>query len=287
MGSVGTAHTKVSFRQSVWGSDVLRRRKAKGSRSESEPIDDSALVFPGSIRTPGEDEGLTVEISKSGGDIVMRTDKAELGRWPLVDVTIHPIDATSFAFVAEGDRLVFSPSDSAVFGASSLVTVEVVEGGRRKRRKAKKGFVAIESAPVRSEAPTRKEQKAATKDFRIASAAEASAGSSESTETTPTPESLEESPVTVGAPNATAETESVGPLAELGDVHQRPSRGWRPRRWVWLIDVARRNRFFDLDRVPIDETLRGFEHEHSWDHRVATRRSVASHVCTICGKIRF
>jgi len=253
-------------------------------------MDDSTLVFPGSIRTPGEDKGLTVEISKSGGDIVMATDKAELGRWPLIDVTIHSIDATSFAFVAEGDRLVFTPSEPTVFAASALVTVKLVEDGRRKRRRTKKKPVAIESAPVHSKEPTREGQKAAEKDSGTGSEVQEAPDSSESTEATPTLESSEGPPVTSGAHMAATsapEAESVEPPAGLGDLPEEASKGFRPRRWVWFVDIGRRNRFFGLDRVPIDETLRGFEHEHSWDHRVATRSGLASHVCTICGRIKF
>jgi hypothetical protein len=54
-----------------------------------------------------------------------------------------------------------------------------------------------------------------------------------------------------------------------------------------MLDTARHNSLFDLDRVPIDENLRGTEHEHSWEHRVATGSGLASRVCTICGKIRL
>lgn len=251
--------------QSVWGSDALQRRRAKGPQPESEPIDDSTLVFPGFISTPTQDKGLAVEISKSGGDIVMRTGKSELGRWPLTEATIHAIDATSFAFTAEGDHLVFTPDDPAVFAASALVTAEVVEDGRRKRRKTKKAPVATEPAPDRGEASTRKQRRAATKA-----------------------ETLKGSTVTGRVRDAEAsETQSREPFLELQNEPEEPSDAWHPTRWVWFVDVARRNRFFGLDRVPIDETSRGFKHEHSWDHRVATRSGFASHVCTICGRIRL
>lgn len=62
-----------------------------------------------------------------------------------------------------------------------------------------------------------------------------------------------------------------------------PRRGVRVR----MLDAARHNNLFNLERVPIDEGLRGGEHEHSWEHRVATGSGLSSRVCTICGKIRF
>ena len=42
-----------------------------------------------------------------------------------------------------------------------------------------------------------------------------------------------------------------------------------------------------LDRVPIDEDLRGEKHQHTWDHRVAATSGPGKHICTICGKIRL
>ncbi|MCL1597674.1 MAG: hypothetical protein M3094_00710, partial [Actinomycetia bacterium] len=59
------------------------------------------------------------------------------------------------------------------------------------------------------------------------------------------------------------------------------------RLWIGVLDKARRYDVLDLDRVPTDKRLRGFEHQHTWDHRVARREGFASHVCTICGGIRL
>ncbi len=196
-------------------------RKAKGSKSEEEPIDDSALTFSGSIRTADESEGLDVVISKSGRYVVMRAGSAQLGRWPLADVTIRPIDDDSFAFIAEDDELVFTPSDPAALGASPLVVQEVeeVKTRRLKRRSVKK--------------------KPKEPDVEL-------------------PQEDVDEPATSG-------------------------RGLRLK----MLDAARHNDLFNLERVPIDESLRGSEHEHSWEHRVATDSGLASRVCTICGKIRL
>ncbi len=56
--------------------------------------------------------------------------------------------------------------------------------------------------------------------------------------------------------------------------------------WIRALDVARRYDLFGLDRVPIDESLRGQKHEHTWDHRVAAASGAGAHICLICGKIR-
>ncbi|MEN8114805.1 MAG: hypothetical protein ABFS21_10505, partial [Actinomycetota bacterium] len=58
------------------------------------------------------------------------------------------------------------------------------------------------------------------------------------------------------------------------------------RLWLRAIDVARKYDILGLDRVPIDEELRGQEHEHTWDHRVAWKTGPGARICTICGKVR-
>ncbi|MEN8234660.1 MAG: hypothetical protein ABFR89_07020 [Actinomycetota bacterium] len=58
------------------------------------------------------------------------------------------------------------------------------------------------------------------------------------------------------------------------------------RLWIRAIDVARKYDILGLDRVPIDEELRGQDHEHTWDHRVAWKTGPGARICTICGKVR-
>ena len=69
---------------------------------------------------------------------------------------------------------------------------------------------------------------------------------------------------------------------------REPKEPMAARTGVWLrtLDVARRHDFLGLDRVPIDVELRGTEHEHTWDHRVAATSGFGKHICTLCGKIR-
>jgi len=287
----------------------LRRRGKNDPRTDDEPIDDSTLVFPGTIGTAEEIDGLAVEISRSGGEIIMRTEKAELGRWSSVDVTIRPIDSVSFEFIAETDNLIFVPGDPAAFSASPLVTVDVVERGHRKRRKAKKESAAVASISSLDEEPEQKKRRrrrAATPDDSSiegsskqspeelsAARDDAQAQAVVPEPSTPLPDSEDHdvAPTETDAEAPTqgddAETEPVTARLDEPVPQGKPSRGRRTRPWIRVLDMARHNRLFGLDRVPIDESLRGLQHEHSWEHRVATRSGLASHVCTICGKLRF
>lgn len=58
-------------------------------------------------------------------------------------------------------------------------------------------------------------------------------------------------------------------------------------RWLRTIDSARRRGLFDLDRVPVNEALRGQEHRHTFDHGTAASSGLVSRICTICGKVRI
>ena len=64
--------------------------------------------------------------------------------------------------------------------------------------------------------------------------------------------------------------------------------GWvKPKRWIRLIDSVRVYSVFGLDRVPVDTSLRGSEHQHTWDHRAAASSGPSKHICTICGRLKF
>ncbi|MFO7700919.1 MAG: hypothetical protein R6W79_09990 [Acidimicrobiia bacterium] len=58
-------------------------------------------------------------------------------------------------------------------------------------------------------------------------------------------------------------------------------------RWLRTIDSARRRGLFDLDRVPVNEALRGQEHRHTFDHGTAASSGLVSRICTICGTVRI
>ena len=60
----------------------------------------------------------------------------------------------------------------------------------------------------------------------------------------------------------------------------------RHQGWMFSLDKARQFDLFGLDRVPVNEALRGQEHQHTWDHRVAPSGGPGRYICTICGEIR-
>jgi hypothetical protein len=72
---------------------------------------------------------------------------------------------------------------------------------------------------------------------------------------------------------------------DIGDASEEREDGLN-HLWIRTLDMARRYDVFGLDRVPIDENIRGQEHEHTWDHRVAASSGAGAHICMICGKIR-
>ena len=79
--------------------------------------------------------------------------------------------------------------------------------------------------------------------------------------------------------------EEPGHDGDVDDASKEPEDDLN-RLWIRALDAARRYDLFNLDRVPIDESLRGHEHEHTWNHRVALSSGAGAHICTICGKIR-
>ncbi|MGI9585660.1 MAG: hypothetical protein ACR2N7_08735 [Acidimicrobiia bacterium] len=215
----------------------MKRKTFRGAKQKDGEVDESPVVFRGSIRSAEESDSLQVEVSMSDGNIILQTADTELGSWPLAEVQTRRIDSTTFDFIAEGDQLIFTPEDAEAFAVGPLVVRPEPESGRRKRSRAKKRASA--------------DQQAAAAD-----APEASTSAGEAVDAVP--------PAPKTASAATTK------------------QSLRMR----MLDAARHNSFFDLDRVPIDETLRGSEHQHSWEHRVATGSGLASRVCTICGKIR-
>ncbi|MEA2010534.1 MAG: hypothetical protein U9N78_07510, partial [Actinomycetota bacterium] len=95
----------------------------------------------------------------------------------------------------------------------------------------------------------------------------------------------DESPAAVETPPDTRpDHEEQG--SDSDETHRKGSRERLSAAWLRSLDVARRYDLLGLDRVPIDESNRGEEHEHTWDHRVAATSGAGKHICTICGKIR-
>lgn len=192
----------------------------------------------------------------------MHADGAELGKWDSAAVEILPIDMTSFEFIAEGDRLIFSPEDPTAFAIIPLVGGTVDEKGtRRSLRRRKK---QDDDASARETGGTRRNATTSKND----------------------PPAVQKNPRRTRRREKTARTKAV--KAE-GTTGAAPNKAEEKRDGVWLrtLDAARRYDVLGLDRVPIDEDLRGKKHEHTWDHRVAATSGPGKHICTICGKIRW
>lgn len=77
--------------------------------------------------------------------------------------------------------------------------------------------------------------------------------------------------------------------ASNGSVEPSHTGGLKEKRhqvWILALDQARKYDLLGLDRVPVNESLRGQEHEHTWNHRVAPPSGLGSRICTLCGEFR-
>lgn len=270
----------------------------------------------GSIRNPDETDALDVKLSIRDTEITMFADGAELGTWPSTAVKIRRIDSTSFEFIAEGDRLIFVPDDPATFGDTPLVDGGAASTGGRRGRKSKKKSDGTESRlesdqasheegrppgrrPAAQEPSTEKSSKPSRRDRKAA--AEAARPGAPPLEVVPVPSSTVPRPIAAtsdderpAADDAPSEARGRGkPRSRLAALHPEPDRASskvseRKSNGVWIrtLDMARHYDIFGLDRVPIDEGLRGQEHQHTWDHRVVASSGLGRHICTICGETR-
>lgn len=228
----------------------MSRWRSNASSSPEASDENVELVVSGSIRTPDESETLSVELSMSGSEIILDADGSELGRWDSTSVVIRQIDATEFEFIAEGDRLIFLPDDPAAFGIIPFGGDDDSTRGRRKGRRAK---------------PTK----------------ETTGGS----DTLATSESAPRMSKPGKAPKA-KKPKKAKPAKPPKVKKVKEPKDKRSGVWLRTLDTARRHDFLGLDRVPVDVKLRGGEHEHTWDHRVAATSGAGKHICTLCGRIR-
>ena len=208
----------------------MSRWRKKSLSAEDGADNGAALVVSGSIRSPDETDALGVELTVDGSEIALHADGSELGRWDATALEIRQIDATSFEFVAEGDRLIFLPDDPAAFGIIPIARGDDVDAGRGRERKAKRSKSHTDesgASPSPKPAKAKKEPKPA-----------------------------------------------------------KESRARRTGVWLRTLDMARRYDLLGLDRVPVELELRGGEHQHTWDHRVAATSGAGKHICTLCGRIR-
>jgi len=289
--------------------------KAKTSRVEDEPLGGSVVVFSGSLRSPHEPDALSVKLSIRGSEITMHADDTELGSWPTTAVDVRRFGGAAFEFIAEGDRLIFTPDDPAAFGDSPIVGRHDADAGGRKRRKSKKGSQKAEpklawdqdhpeeerhARPgAAQESPKDRPRKRSRR--RRSAAAEPAGTKAASLDAVPIAPPTEPEPIDATSSDsepATDTTPSDG-RRQRKSRHKRPVPGpegddaqsSEPKAkgngaWIRALDIARKHDTFGLDRVPIDVSLRGGEHQHTWDHRVAATSGLGKHICTICGAIR-
>lgn len=221
--------------------------------------DVSVFRAAGVVRVPGESDPLTVSLSISATHVLMTSEGAELGSWALSDVRISRIDPFSFAFVAEGDRVVFVPDDAKSFAAHPAVGAETARAGTGSRLKVK------DRLTVRRKAPT---QRTASKG-----GASGAPRRSKSTEN--------------DAGSRSTRREKSKPQRRVKRAEASSNDVGRTGLWLKVIDSARYNGWFGLDRVPVHLDQRGKDHQHTFDHGAAATTGLGRRVCTVCGKVRF
>jgi hypothetical protein len=277
----------------------------------------SIKLVSGSIRNPDEADALDVELSISDAEITMRAEGTELGNWPSGAVEIRPIDSTSFEFIAEGDRLIFVPDDPAIFRDGVLGGGRAASTSSRKWRRPKRKPRDREPRLTRERASTeersrlgrrsaaqdapKKKPPKATRQDRKASAETSRAEVASIPPTAgsiPVATTSEGEQPAVDASPARARRKSKLTFSSLRrkravqgpELGETPSKGSKDKRngvWIRALDAARDHDIFGLGRVPVDESLRGREHQHTWDHGVAASYGPGKHICTICGKIKL
>jgi hypothetical protein len=289
--------------------------KARASRVEDKPLSGSLVVFSGSLRSPHEPDALSVKLGIRDGEITMHADDTELGSWPATAVDIRRFGGTAFEFIAEGDRLIFTPDDPTTFGDSPIVGGHDADTGGRKRRKSKKRSEKAEPklawdqdhpdeerhARQGSAQDSPKDRPRKRSRRRRSAAAEPAGAKDASLDDVPVAPPTEPGPIdaTSGDAQPATDTAPSDGRRQRESQHERPvpspegddAQPSEPKAkgngaWIRALDIARKYDTFGLDRVPIDKSLRGQEHQHTWDHRVAATSGLGKHVCTICGAIR-
>ena len=265
------------------------------------------MEFSGSLRSPDEPDALSVRLSIRDTEITLHADGTQLGSWPAAAVGVRRFDATAFEFTAEGDRLFFTPDDPAAFGDSPIVGRQVADSGGRKSRKSKKrpdeaepNLAWDQDSPeeepharqgTAQESPKDRPGKRSRRRRRAT--AESVGAEPARLDAVPVPPSSESGPIDAASDDAESATGAESTAGrrrrespEPDDTQSRESRAKSNGAWIRALDLARKFDTFGLDRVPIDTSLRGQEHQHTWDHRVAATSGLGKHICTICGAIR-
>jgi hypothetical protein len=138
-------------------------------RNDVDPSSIAPLVATGSIRIPRETQPLAVTLAFTANEVSLNADEVELGTWRPDEVQLSRVDALSFSFVAEGDRLVFRPDDAESFAIHPLVARALGESEPASPRKRK---VAVKRDAASSEPVARSvdEQPSKSADIETRSA---------------------------------------------------------------------------------------------------------------------
>lgn len=222
--------------------------------------DSSVFRAAGVVRVPGDSTPLKVLLSISATHVLMTADGAELGSWALPDVRITRIDPFSFAFVAEGDRVVFVPDDVKGFAAHDVVSVDGSGAKTGPRLKLKDRF-AVKRTRSGERSPSRTDA-GIPPPTPARSSSDTQGGRANSSEKSKPPRRMKRA------------KESADDAARTG-------------MWLKAIDSARENGWFGLDRVPVHLDQRDKEHQHTYDHGAAATTGLGKRVCTVCGKLRL
>jgi hypothetical protein len=232
--------------------------------NSSRPNAASSREAHGTVRIPGEVEPLRVAISITESTVVMRADQLELGSWPASDVKISRIDPWSFAFVAEGDRLVFLPDDARSFAANPHVSAST--GSETPTKSAKR--VKMPRLRVRERSDESKKPVKVPR-LRVKERSDEPVRTQHVVKRNPKPDE----PSTTKQPR-------IQPREPEPDTKRQPT-------WLRAVDAARENGLFGLDRVPVSMQLRDREHQHTYDHGASSATGLGNRICTICGKVRI
>lgn len=269
-------------------------------------------VFDGSLRNLYDTSGLDVTLSLTADQISVVSDDGDLGTWPIDAVAICPYDTISYEFYAEGDLLLFTPNDPVGFRTSPFVVGLPPEPEHHKQRAPRRRSASPKAGRAIADARKKKARRA---DKKARESTEAASGKPPSP-SAPSPSPAEEAPRAQISPprdGDVPDTAAVVPPSDAdepaleaevpptpnGDtrdpggsdseeVKQAAAKpGMLTSVWLGVLDRVRRRDILDLNRVPVDRKLRGHEHTHTWDHRVATGEGLTNHLCTICGKVRI
>jgi len=296
----------------------LARKGAKKAASDEASRASSVTVVKGTITTADDPTALDVKLSIWATEITMRADGSELGNWPTGAVVIRPIDAFNFEFIAEGDQLVFTPSNPEEF--ARLPVVAGGEGGSKRRRRSRSAKKKSSDQPpslkwdetTDAEAQLRRKQadrgrsdrlskeKEQTKQPKRTKPTRAERRAAKAAERTTGPSASEPGPDReewigqFGEVETPANSEPDAPRAAAPAAHSSVAiepmpdkESLRHRALIGCIDFARRYDLFGLDRVQVTPEQRGDpNHSHTWNHRVAPTSGPGKYICTICGAFR-